>query len=350
MIIFPSMNGVDTVPTDDKKIYTVHSLEEYIKILDELLNDESPVVFRGHSDKDWKLKSSGDRNELHIHDYYKIWLDCYKNNYNIIQKENFLDNVVNMQHYMLPTKLLDWSYNPLTALYFAVEENPYCDKKDGEVIVAYPHEIYEPDSDEIKALSIYLYKVYHNKGNVQDQLELFHLLRCNRYIFFCVAQSNKRIQAQAGLFSVALDISDEKIVEETEQEIERIIGNERNDNDEMNAYKAIKTDYQKRLGIKALDVRFFRNIEKNKDTIKEKYPRICNVLPQIEKFWLWNYYRLPNNDIGTDVKKIQVPSDCKNKIRDDLERFCNIHARTIYPDFLGYTEFIRKSCLKKNRH
>ncbi len=51
MIIFPSMNGVDTVPTDDKKIYTVHSLEEYIKILDELLTNESPVVFRGHSDR-----------------------------------------------------------------------------------------------------------------------------------------------------------------------------------------------------------------------------------------------------------------------------------------------------------
>ena len=344
------MNGVETVLDDDEKIYIVHSLEEYIKILNELLTDESSVVFRGHSDKDWKLLSSGDRNKFNNQNYHEIWLECYKHNYDIVHKGDFLNNVVTMQHYMLPTKLLDWSYNPLIALYFAVEKNSNSDK-DGEVILAHPRKIYEPDTDEIEALSTYLDKVYHNKNNLNEKIKLFHLLNCNKYMFFCVAQSNDRIQAQAGLFSITLDISDESIVRETEQEIERIVAGKRDNNKGMDAYENIREDYKNHLGIKRITTEFFRDIEKNKDSFRneKRYSGICDVLPQIERTWIWEYYRLPYTNIEANTEKIRVPSKCKAKIRDNLKRFCNIHARTIYPDFPGYTEFIRKFYLDENK-
>jgi len=43
-----------------------------------------------------------------------------------------LDRLVRMQHYSLPTRLLDITSNPLIALYFACKSNP---TQDGEVIV-----------------------------------------------------------------------------------------------------------------------------------------------------------------------------------------------------------------------
>ena len=43
-----------------------------------------------------------------------------------------LERLVRMQHYSLPTRLLDVTWNPLVALYFSSTEDQ---KEDGEVIV-----------------------------------------------------------------------------------------------------------------------------------------------------------------------------------------------------------------------
>ena len=42
-----------------------------------------------------------------------------------------------MQHYRLPTRLLDWTESPLIACYFAIQD----DQNDGEIIAIYPYEI-----------------------------------------------------------------------------------------------------------------------------------------------------------------------------------------------------------------
>ena len=71
--------------------------------------------------------------------------------------------------YGLPTRLLDWSSNPLKALYFAVE-NPNYDDVDGVVWAFQPEGWYTntPDVENINSLIAFHTELVHERINAQD--------------------------------------------------------------------------------------------------------------------------------------------------------------------------------------
>lgn len=89
--------------------------------------DIPPLWFRGHQDSRWKLTPKIYRPEYLGADENEIRNEFQSRAVQLIQGRLPADKwewYFLMQHYGVPTRLLDWTENALIALYFAVEGHP----------------------------------------------------------------------------------------------------------------------------------------------------------------------------------------------------------------------------------
>lgn len=106
-------------------------------------------MYRGQAKAEWKLLPSIARinaetlREQYVGGWRRVeddLLDRFmKHAVRYIHREpkNKIEWMIHAQHHGVPTRLLDWSTNPLKALFFAVE-NPNHDKYDGIVYAFHP--------------------------------------------------------------------------------------------------------------------------------------------------------------------------------------------------------------------
>lgn len=111
----------------------VGSIRTFLSYIEKLEQSDDFIYFyRGHSNFNYELLPSIYRSNDWIKNEDKfikeIILKC-PNEFS--QNNNTFQHLVKMQHYSLPTRLLDLTTNALIALFFACEEND----DDGEVIV-----------------------------------------------------------------------------------------------------------------------------------------------------------------------------------------------------------------------
>lgn len=106
------------------------------------------TVFRGHADKMYELVPSVFRKNYlkYENKILEKGLECVGAEFPDVKSE--FDKLAVMQHYGLPTRLLDFTLKPLVALYFACCEHP---DKDGQVIMLRANE-HEIDTIEIKTV------------------------------------------------------------------------------------------------------------------------------------------------------------------------------------------------------
>ena len=102
-------------------------------------------IFRGQS-RDWPLRPSAGRRKNYTIDVERLMLDEFKRHaVSHFDTDPIRDNwnwLALAQHHGLPTRLLDWTYNPLVAAFFAAQ--PAADEKNAGVVYAIKADHFAP--------------------------------------------------------------------------------------------------------------------------------------------------------------------------------------------------------------
>lgn len=100
-------------------------------------HSDVPLIYRGMENAEWELKPTVGRLENYSPRLEREMLTLFKTGarpYLDKEPSNDWEWIAMAQHHGLPTRLLDWTANPLVATYFAVERNSGTDR----VIYAVP--------------------------------------------------------------------------------------------------------------------------------------------------------------------------------------------------------------------
>ena len=133
--ILEYLSGIFSLPNGN---YVCGNVQDFIKAVDEIVQKypNKEYFFRGHSNYEYKLIPSLYRNEKYYNNEDLMYMDFKTQFYNELAHKKYIEILTTMQHYNMPTRLLDTTSNPLVSLYMTVDKiDEDADFPIGEVVI-----------------------------------------------------------------------------------------------------------------------------------------------------------------------------------------------------------------------
>ncbi|WP_248466102.1 FRG domain-containing protein [Pectobacterium versatile] len=277
-----------------KPIKDICSVSDYVKYVTEWkIDDKTPTAFRGQSFYGWssnpKIFRPGvelyDSEDLAVRDIVSVHPGEFESD------KTMFDRLVRMQHYGLPTRLLDVTINPLVALWFASEEF-----KNNRGYLAGSVQAYFIPKDRQR---------YYDSDRVSCMANLANIKITKKNEIFKLAQSDINIE----------DFNKKLVVDELLYNIQMEKGHFR--------AKINPNDLMRPVYVK---------------------PKLNNkrIIAQSGAFLLYGARKMGTKNREVELLKtrsIAIPHDAKSDIRKELEML-GIHASTLFPEIDKTAEFI----------
>lgn len=194
-----------------KTVTTIDELLDFVMMLNQKHGQR--LWFRGVADSSWHLIPSIQRNLSRVKSERYITNDFYIRAKQVLEKspskKNYSAWISIMQHFGLPTRMLDWSSSPLIATFFAVEKHNKHPNTDAAVWVLAPgllneqegfgNCIYPVDADTAQNMLLPAFKDQGWIEELQDKILACHSTENNLRMYsqqanFTIHNSNKKLE------------------------------------------------------------------------------------------------------------------------------------------------------------
>ena len=237
------------------------------------------VYYRGQLEKYQRTPPSIARDIGYLKNEANIFNEAIKMSPNAFNELNLpIEKLSKMQHYGIPTRLVDVTIDPLTALFFAVED---CDNETAGNVYIYIPQVYEWDSIQANVMAllakryksnctvIELCKQYSDEyGKTIDEKELLDIMQKPIFIKYSeqLRATNERLYQQKGSFVICTNKVENMLVTDEVVSIDSIL-----------PIMVIRIPYEYKMSIKnELDTQY--NI--NHATVYPELPSVANYLKE----------------------------------------------------------------------